>query len=200
MNNMTNCPEGHAYDRTQHTRCPFCGLGKSLDNSTRVKKNNQVGDDEETIAATSAANSPSHRQGPSAQAGKAPEATVAVWSKTLDMDPIVGWLVCISGKNQGRDYRIRSGLNNIGRDTSNHICIAGDETITRENHCILFYDPKKANFHLTAGSGRSGVYINDDIVLQPTILQSHDKIEIGETRLVFIPFCGDKFRWANSPA
>ena len=30
-------------------------------------------------------------------------------------DPVVEWLVCIDGPEKGRDYRIRSGNNYIGR-------------------------------------------------------------------------------------
>lgn len=187
MSQMTKCDEGHFYDKSQNTKCPFCGVG-AID-MTRKYVADAGEDKTKMYTPADDARKPGGRSGPD------PDATVAVWKKNEGIDPVVGWLVCSQGANRGRDYRIRSGYNNIGRDTSSQICIAGDETISREEHARIFYDPKNASFHVIAGTGRSGVYVNDQAVLQPTLLKAHDVVEVGSTRLVFIPFCGDRFRW-----
>lgn len=111
------------------------------------------------------------------------------------MDPVVGWLVCDEGPDQGRDYRLRAGYNDIGRDTSCQVCIAGDDTISRAEHAKIFFDPKTSAFHVVPGGGRSGVYVNGEVVLQSARLQPYDRLEIGSTKLVFVPFCGERFRW-----
>lgn len=121
--------------------------------------------------------------------------TTAIWRSNLGIDPVVGWLVCHEGLNQGRDYRICSGRNVIGRDPSSQICLRGDESVSRENHAKIFYDPKDASFYVTEGEGRSGVYVNGKVVLQATLLNAYDVLEIGRTKLVFVPLCGPKFRW-----
>lgn len=41
--------------------------------------------------------------------------TIALVQKEMGIDPVVGWLVCISGAEKGRDYRIHSDNNFIGR-------------------------------------------------------------------------------------
>jgi hypothetical protein len=200
MSQMTKCDEGHFYDKSQNTKCPFCGVGnvdltkKYIDDgaSPTIKFIAAGKEDDKTKMYTASGDT---RQFGSSPGSSDPDATVAVWKKSTGIDPVAGWLVCHEGANQGRDYRIRSGFNNIGRDTSSQICIAGDETIAREEHAKIFYDVKNANFHVLAGSGRSGVYVNNQVVLQPTVLKAYDILEIGSTKLMFVPFCGDKFRW-----
>ncbi len=50
------------------------------------------------------------------------------------IDAVVGWLVCVHGRNRGRDYRIRSENNTVGRSENMDICISGDDLISRERH------------------------------------------------------------------
>lgn len=198
MSQMTKCDEGHFFDRAQNTNCPFCGVGtigltkKAPDGAmekTYMAKPNP--DEDKTLMAGA-----KHKVSGGAHQGAVdPDATIAVWKKSKGIDPIVGWLVCTQGANQGRDYRIRSGYNSIGRDTSSQICIAGDETISREEHAKIFFDPKNASFHVIAGSGRSGIYVNDQAVLQPTQLKPYDLLELGATKVMFVPFCGENFKW-----
>jgi hypothetical protein len=107
----------------------------------------------------------------------------------------VGWLISLDGKEKGRDYRIHSDNNFIGRGEKLDICIRGDDTISRENHAIITYDMRDKIFYISAGDGRSIVRHNDKPVLAATQLKSHDTVEIGKTKLMFIPFCGDKFNW-----
>lgn len=64
--------------------------------------------------------------------------------KKVGIDPVVGWLVCIKGPSRGRDYRIRSGRNGIGRSDAMDVPIAGDDTVSRENHAFLVYEPQNA--------------------------------------------------------
>ena len=39
--------------------------------------------------------------------------------------------------------------------------------------------------------------MNGEDVDVPTELKMYDVIELGQTKLVFIPFCGEKFHWDN---
>ena len=42
--------------------------------------------------------------------------TVGLIRKRTGLDPVVGWLVCIAGPDKGRDYRIHSERNFLGRE------------------------------------------------------------------------------------
>ena len=121
--------------------------------------------------------------------------TVAVIKKQMGIDPVVGWLVCKTGAEKGKDYRIHAENNYIGRSESMDICIHGDETITRENHAIVTYDNIKGEFFFTPGMGRSIIRINGNVVLAPTKLNAFDEIEMGITKFVFVPLCGPDFTW-----
>jgi hypothetical protein len=111
------------------------------------------------------------------------------------VDPIVGWLVCVEGPDRGRDYRIKSERNFIGRSTKMDICISGDERISRDNHAIVAFDPRSADFRLFEGDARGLVYLNGSPVYVPTSLQPYDTIELGNSKLLFVPFCGERFQW-----
>jgi hypothetical protein len=111
------------------------------------------------------------------------------------IDPIVGWLVCVGGPDCGRDYRIKAEKNFIGRSTTMDICISGDQRISRENHAIVAFDPRNVEFRLYTGDARGLVYLNGHMVDTPTVLQPYDSIEVGGSRLLFVPFCSDRFQW-----
>ena len=113
----------------------------------------------------------------------------------LSIDPVVGWLVCLTGSQKGRDFKIHSDNNYIGSSEKMDICILGDEAISRENHATIAYDSKYRKFYFAPGDGRGIVRINDKAVLMTTELKANDKVEIGNTELLFIPMCGENFDW-----
>jgi hypothetical protein len=199
MSKMTKCDEGHFFDKEQNSKCPFCGVGPQLD-LTRKADVEALRSSVERDDAPTRAFGGSDRRSTLDHGAVDDGATIAVWAKKGGIDPVVGWFVCCEGVDQGRDYRIRSGYNNIGRDTSSQICVAGDNTIARIEHAKVFYDLKNAAFHLIAGSGRSGAYVNGAVVLQSVQLKAFDVVEIGATSLVFIPLCGERFRWDTHKA
>ena len=123
------------------------------------------------------------------------EATARGNAVNVAVEPIVGWLVCTAGPDQGKDFRIVTGWNMIGRDESMSICIPSDEEISRSEHAKILFEPKKREFYLAPGDGRFPFYLNGDVVLQPTSLKVHDVVELGSTHLRFVPFCGSDFGW-----
>src|SRR6202035_5316993 len=113
------------------------------------------------------------------------------------IDPVVGWLVVVHGPEKGRDYHIRSDNNTIGRSEEMYICISGDESISRERHAVITFDPQQNAFHLCPGEGRGLVYVNGEVLLADRKLQAYDQIQLGKTKLIFVPFCGEKFSWGK---
>ena len=116
-----------------------------------------------------------------------------------DVQPVCGWIVCISGPRQGKDYKIKSGKNFIGRADDMDIQILGDEKISRRNHGIIVFDPKKMETVLLPGDANGIVYLNGDAVYVPMVLNTYDVIELGESKFIFIPFCGEHFLWEDQP-
>lgn len=109
--------------------------------------------------------------------------------------PVCGWLVCIEGARVGRDYKIRNGKNFVGRGDDMDIQILGDNEISRRNHTIIVYDAKKKNTVILPGDAAGIAYLNQEAVYVPTELMPYDTIELGNSKFVFVPFCGEHFEW-----
>ena len=201
---MRRCANGHYYDETKHSLCPHCGVNIDLNIGSTMAKRPTSSDDPfrtqkhfpdsnpdlgKTVARIP--DNAGNKQPPNNNEGK----TVAIIRKEIKLDPVVGWLVCIEGPDKGKDYRIRSERNFIGRSEKMDISITGDDTISRENHAIVSFSPKKQQFRVYPGESRGLVYLNDDEVITAEILSVYDVIELGKTKLMFVPFCSDKFQW-----
>ena len=128
-----------------------------------------------------------------AAAGK----TVGMMQSQMGFDPVVGWLACVAGPSRGKSYTIRGGVNAIGRSERMDIVITGDLKISSENHAKISYSDKHNRFNLLPGEGRNIVYLNDEEVFTPMPLHAYDLIDFGETKLLFVPLCGEKFTWED---
>ena len=126
-----------------------------------------------------------------ASAGK----TVGMMQSQMGFNPVVGWFVCVEGPSRGKSYSIYGGINSVGRGEKMDITITGDRKISMENHVKVSYSDKRNRFNLLPGDGRNIVYLNDEELFTPMPLQAYDLIDFGETKLLFIPLCSEKFQW-----
>jgi hypothetical protein len=198
------CGKGHFYDDQNHSSCPFCGVdGVELNIPPTVRSPNVAPAAPAGGAARPVGTAPmpdNARTRAARDIGEPPssdaEPTRAVWNKRLGgIDPVVGWLVCIEGPDKGRDFRIHTERNFVGRDPSMDIAIAGDASISRQNHTVVSYNPKKHSFSIAPGDARGLTYVNEDELLAAQPLTPYDVIELGASKLLFVPFCGDRFTW-----
>lgn len=112
-------------------------------------------------------------------------------------DPVVGWLVIIEGPGKGRSLELGVGANAIGRDKGQKVKLDfGDSHISREKHALIVHDPKSMRFFLQSGDARNLTYLGEEVVLNPVQLTGREIIVVGETRLMFVPFCGPDFGWS----
>lgn len=209
---MKRCNNGHLYDPAKHSVCSYCeGDSADFAQPTRPKSaaapptaggapgatqatQRVGGGDTSKTSPIGPSPGPESEAEPSKASGQ-PGMTIGIQQKKLGFDPVVGWLVCVNGSDQGRDYRIHSGRNFIGRDPKMDISIQGDQTISRERHAIISYDPRANSFRLSPGESHGLVYHNSEMVDMPTPLHPYDLVEVGETTLLFVPFCGEQFKW-----
>jgi hypothetical protein len=111
-------------------------------------------------------------------------------------EPVTGWLVAVAGPGKGNARAIFVGMNSVGRDTGQRIALDfNDEEISREQHFYVSYDPKKRAFHIINGVKTNLVYLNGNAVYSPMQLAEGDEIEVGATKLRFVPLCGPGFSW-----
>ena len=136
------------------------------------------------------------RQGERNGLGASEGVTKRIIREQTGIDPVCGWLVCIAGPERGRSYLIRSERNFIGRSDSMDIAIK-DQTISKIKHAIISFNPELATFSLAVGESRSLVYIGRETVDTSVTLQGGDIIRLGNTQLMFIPFCGQYYNWVE---
>lgn len=110
-------------------------------------------------------------------------------------DPVVGWLACLNGKLKGCDFRLKSGKNFIGRDDTNDVVLEGEAKVSRKRHAAVIYDPKQNCFLAQPGESRELFYLNGELVVSACELKGGDRLEVGDVRLMFVPLCGEGFRW-----
>ncbi len=115
----------------------------------------------------------------------------------VSTDPVVGWLVCIGGKHFGQSFVIGAGKNSIGRNDDNRIVLSMDHSVSRSKHAFITYEPKKRKFYLQPGDSSGLTYLNDDYIDESKLLQDRDIIELGDSKFLFVPLCGESFTWED---
>ncbi len=116
-------------------------------------------------------------------------------STAVSKPAVVGWLVCTEGVNKGTDYRLHQGRNFIGRSVEMDVCLFGDNTVSRSSHAVVVYDPRGNVYMAQPGDSKELLYVNDALVLTPIALKAMDILSVGETKLMFVPLCGESFHW-----
>lgn len=117
--------------------------------------------------------------------------------ETSEVEPVVGWLVCIQGNNKGSSYILKTGVNNIGRGSDMDVVLKGDNYISRNKHAVIVYKPEERGFFIEPSEGQAKTYINEKLLMSYQKLMEGDVIRlgVGETRLVFVPLCSEEFDW-----
>jgi hypothetical protein len=114
----------------------------------------------------------------------------------MSSDPVCGWLVVVDGPGRGAGVTIGYGNNRVGRDRGEDIVLDfGDGQISRENHAIVTYDGKNRRFYVQQGGGRNLTHVNDELVLTPVEMTGGEMLQMGDTKLKFVPLCGPDFDW-----
>jgi hypothetical protein len=179
---LKRCEQGHFYDSAKFLRCPYDGVqSPDFGNAKEPPR------DEDRIPAVGTHDS-----------GEVDQATVRLGlrSTSEEVDPVVAWLVCTHGQERGQDYRIHSENNMVGRSQDMDIRIEKDNLISRTKHTVITFDPQNNVFYLSPGEGKSLVYLNGKAVLTHQELKPYDEILLGASKLLFVPFCSDKFKWS----
>ena len=197
------CSAGHVYDADQFASCPYCNR------NTRAIQFGATAAPAGYGATTAPAGYGAAHAGRDDTIGQTvmPEAirrrmeqerdnrTVGEFKRKLGYEPVVGWLVCVEGPEVGKDYRLFGRINTIGRAEGNDVVLAQEHTVSQKNHVRLAYDAKHNNFQLIPGEGTNVTYLNDEPLYVPQKLNAYDVLEMGDTKLIFVPLCNERFHW-----
>lgn len=197
------CSAGHVYDADQFPSCPYCNRNTRAIQFGATAAPAGYG---ATTAPAGYGAAPAERDDTIGQTVM-PEAirrrmeqerdnrTVGEFKRKLGYEPVVGWLVCVEGPEVGKDYRLFGRINSIGRAEGNDVVLAQEHTVSQKNHVRLAYDAKHNNFQLIPGEGTNVTYLNDEPLYVPQKLNAYDVLEMGDTKLIFVPLCSERFHW-----
>jgi hypothetical protein len=138
---MTRCPEGHFYDPTKHNSCPWCALPADVEGGEKTRPAGPPPlPPPPPLATPHMAAPPPPPPPPLPKPGATRRAGAEI--SGAKNDPVVGWLVCLAGPDRGRDFRLHSEKNFIGRSPLMDVCVAGDETVSRDKHATVISIPR----------------------------------------------------------
>lgn len=110
--------------------------------------------------------------------------------------PVVGWLVCKAGPSIGQDYRLHSNFNYVGRNATLDVYIKDDPKVSREGMIKIDYDPVSKTYAIApCEHARNLSYLNGKPIRGDRELEPYDVIKVGDTELIFVPFCSSQFSW-----
>lgn len=211
---QATCGKGHIYDSNVYVKCPYCngqqaainfggaqaeigktrpGAGYELNNFdqdavgdslvTHIEPNGEL--------ATSGIGVTVGIVGPQEDLSK----THIVFVDKNNLNPVVGWIVCVEGPEKGKDYCLNAGINNIGRGKEMDVRIEKDNAISSDTHASIAYDDVENEFTIIRGKSKNINRLNGKPIYSETQLSPYDLLEFGVSKFVFVPFCCDHFRW-----
>lgn len=207
--NLVRCEKGHFYDGDKFASCPHCLPGEDDREVTVAMQEDAyatASDDTETVSlkeessatmslkdAVNTVNAKSAELEEDDDMGK----TVRYYDNAIGKEPVVGWLIGLNGGVCGQSFELKSGRNFIGRAQDMDIVLTGDDSVSRNKHAIVVYEPKSRMFIAQPGESRELFYINDKVVLNNEQIKKNDVLIIGKTKLMLIPCCDENFCWED---
>lgn len=215
--NLKRCDKGHFYDADKFASCPHCagGIGNSDETVAiqpdddiktealtvdKVEKNIPVRpepirqESEKQMTGSLSANISRAMQEVLVSEPDDDAKTVRYYETETGIEPVVGWLVCIQGEDMGKSFNLKDGRNFIGRSAKMDVVLK-DNSVSRDKHAVIVYEPKRREFLAQPGESRELFYLNDNLVLNFEKLKVNDVIQVGNTKLMFVPFCSEAFSW-----
>lgn len=180
---IVKCKYGHFYDNIKHKECPVCNNNNYADNDDPTmasglfdfKGNNDLKTEvlDQNIADE--------------------QNTIPLYVLDNENNPVVGWLISVSGETKGKSYEIHNGRNFVGRSMAMDIVFSSDKSISRDKHFSIIFDEKTNEFFVV--SGISSVFVNGTRVSVPCKICENDYISAGESNFIFVPFCKEGRNW-----
>lgn len=174
---LTRCDRGHYYDVEKFGKCPQCGTADDTPTMAQIKDEGCPQTEREIIPVDD-------------------QKTVRKWVKN-GVEPVVGWLVCVEGDDYGKDFRLHASRNFIGRNDDMDVRLK-DASVSGKKHTTVTFDEKSGSFFISPSESKELAYLNDSVVLESKEIKAYDIISLGNSKLLFVPFCSDTFSWEEN--
>jgi hypothetical protein len=193
---IKKCSNGHFFDDEKYDFCPYCDEKNNNSNGDqRKEKKSPFSLFEKTVAKfkSDTLDSVTVAYSQVSQEEKDDQLTVAKYMIDDVGAPVSGWLVCIEGREKGKSFEIRQGVNYVGRNSDMDIAFINEHSITRNKHFSLVFEPKKAETFIKPEMGT--VYLNEQFVEGAEKIKENDIISAGDMKFIFVPYCNGERKW-----
>ena len=224
MAELLKCENGHYFDPDMYSQCPYCsgasigvqdrgstapvgvtfGFGDPVGATSSGGTNINIGIRTEPVNVNGSSQFAETVPTPNVR-GIGGEHTKPVnlpgetgKSNGNELKFVVGWLVAIEGPYKGKSFEVYNGYTSVGRKNGD-IILDKDSMISAEKNISVVYAADTNLFYVTAGESRNVVYVNGEALISGSnrALSPYCPIKVGETRLLFVPFCCEKFKWSE---
>lgn len=113
----------------------------------------------------------------------------------MDGKKVVGWLVCYKGNFCGKCWNLYEGYNSVGYGTEQDVFLGGADEQFGSLQFFIVYDNRKNEFHLVLEEGSEPISVNGRCVKDLQRMEGITDIVFGIDEYVFVPFCGEKYKW-----
>ncbi len=130
--------------------------------------------------------------------GEDDDKTISFWDfGSSKLPAVTGWLVGLTGEDTGKDFRLHTGKNFIGRSINMDVVLSDDKQVSREKHCSITYDPKSNKFFVSGEHGNT-IYLNGAVMEGIREIRDGDILTVGMTELAFVPYCKEERTWEKA--
>ena len=164
---LTKCPNGHYYDKEKFLSCPHCAHIPVVSLSCADQSGIETAEPNDN----------------------------AVKQINHTLRKTTGWLVCTNGNMIGQSFPLLEGSNQIGRSTTMDIILLYENSVSREDHACITYDPSNQSFTLSTDQKENVTRVNEKDYTKPIVLHDRDSITLVTCTLTFVPFCNTNFQW-----
>lgn len=180
---LKTCTKKHLFAPQLHTRCPYCGIAMGCVSPRDSVSGQEVG---------SGLQKPIERFDNLTAGYSTADPTLSFWQE--NHLPVVGWLVCTLGPQQGSDYRLHPGHNQVEINSSKGLTIRAPEP-SGQRLAMISFDPRSSTFWIKEGTTRDLIYHNGSPLQTAHPLTSGDVLEVSIGTFLFFAFCGHQFSW-----
>ena len=75
------------------------------------------------------------------------------------------------------------------------IKLTGENTVSRDKHAIVLYEPNQRIFLAQMGESHELVYLNGNLLMSNAQMKAYDRLQLGDAEMMLIPCCGETFDW-----
>lgn len=163
---LIKCENEHIYDSDKFRSCPHCSKIHFEIGMADVGAMHQA--DIET---------------------KSPEEDEQQQYQKIELQRVMGVVICISGEMAGEGFLLREGNNDIGRASNMDIALTREISISRRKHATIHCDAQTGQCQLFVNESDSEVHCNGNVVLQQCALQGENEIRIGKCclKVIIVP-------------